>query len=184
MDIIARLRKERQDLVERVTRIDKMLEQLEEIDREARRLLSLTQPTQSTHAKGSEAVSATLGAPQTSSSQADNDATRRKTFTAATPKTPIRVFEAAVIEVLRETGQPMDRVALYEALTARGIVIGDGDRDKELNSLSARVYRMARDGRLTSQRGEGYSLKSDDDGNGDDGKRNPAVNDFDGSNLI
>ena len=57
----------------------------------------------------------------------------------------------------------MDRVALYETLTERNIVIGDGGREKDLNALSARVYRMARDpnNRISSERGRGYRLMVD-----------------------
>ena len=69
-------------------------------------------------------------------------------------------FQGAIIDVLRHNGTPMDRKALYEALMKRGVVIGDGDPDKEMNALSARVYRMKEDGILVSERGQGYQLKA------------------------
>jgi hypothetical protein len=78
-------------------------------------------------------------------------------------KTPVAAFERAVIEVLQEADGPMDRVAIYEALKERGITVGSGDRERELNVVSARVYRMALGGQLEGVRGQGYRLKTDTD---------------------
>ena len=69
-----------------------------------------------------------------------------------------------MLDALQSSDVPMDRVALYEALTRRGIVIGGGDRVNELNALSARVYRMALEGAIVNQPGKGYRLKRADEG--------------------
>ena len=154
MEIIQRLRKERQALVDRIELIDKMLHTYEAWGREAELLLALTE--EPTRAKESVRFH-------------DVPHTARDMRLAALDRlqwkhrsrTPIEQFERAVLDVLRNSDVPMDRVALYDALTSRGVIIGDGDRDKELNVLSARVYRMAKDGKILSQRGEGYRLNFD-----------------------
>ena len=174
MEIIARLREEREALVARIAQIDQMLKQYDEWGREAQRLLSLTSVVE---AGSHESRVGPSGAPAGAESevpvqpnfrQVGNVKIRvrsRSSLPVAGSKTPMPEFEAAVIDVLRESGQPMDRVALYDALTARGIVIGDGGRDKDLNALSARVYRMAQDpkNRISSERGQGYRLITDDE---------------------
>lgn len=173
MEIIARLREEREILVARVAQIDKMLRQYDEWGREAQRLLSLTGAP--VFAGGDENI-VSAAPSEIRSAKAPSERERGMvvdeegsagalaSLSVAAGKTPIPEFEAAVIEVLREAGKPMDRVELYEALTARGIVIGDGNRDKELNALSARVYRMARESknRISGERGQGYRLLPDD----------------------
>ncbi len=173
MEIAALLREEREALVARIAKIDKMLRQHDDWGREAQRLLSLTVAAESTPpdehpANGSTKIDAH---PTASTEPKYRDVSglrvrvRSRTFPeSASAKTPIPEFEAAVIDVLRAANRPMDRVALYEALTARGIVIGDGGRDKDLNALSARVYRMAQDpaNRISSLRGQGYWLETDD----------------------
>lgn len=150
MDMIARLRAERQAIVARLSEIDKIVAQYEQIERAAQQLLDGHRPidsqTMTAEPIKHEALPTSVALPDQAVS--------------AKRKTPIDEFEQAVIDVLLETAAPMDRVQLYDALMERGIVIGDGDRDKELNALSARVYRMTQSGRLTSQRGQGYSLKA------------------------
>lgn len=159
METINRLREERAQLVARLNQIDNILLRYQEWDREAKRLLAIDdgastvgkrEPTEAVAPSGvTPAVAAVADAPSV-------PAPKRV-------RTPMREFEAAVLDVLRESDFPMDRVALYDALVGRGIVIGDGDRDKELNALSARVYRMAKDGGIVSQRGEGYRLKREEE---------------------
>lgn len=174
MEIIARLREEREVLVARVAQIDKMLKQYDEWGLEAQRLLSLTRVIEADSHETRAAPSDTpIGAAsevpdQPSLRQGGNVRIRVRSASSQVvtgSKTPIPEFEAAVISVLRESGQPMDRVALYDALTARGIVIGDGDRGKELNALSARVYRMAQNptNRISGERGQGYRLVTDEE---------------------
>lgn len=153
MNVIARLREERQGLVARLDEIDKILTQYEQIERAAQRLLGGRPPIDS-QVMTPETVEHV--APLMPVASLDRTVSSKN-------KTPIDEFEQAVIDVLEETAAPMDRVQLYDALTERGIVIGDGDREKELNALSARVYRMTQAGRLTSRRGQGYSLKTDDE---------------------
>jgi hypothetical protein len=169
MELIIRLREERTALVDRLAQIDKMLQQYEEWGREAQRLLSLTVPVK-VESVDSATVHTTPN-PMASPDAFDQPKSRhvahdseqvasQSTLPATGRKTPISEFEATVIDVLRESSQPMDRVALYEALTARGIVIGSGNRDKDLNALSARVYRMAQEpkNRIFGERGQGYRL--------------------------
>ena len=177
MEIIARLREEREALVARIAQIDKMLKQYDEWGREAQRLLSLTsvvgagshESRVGPSGEPAGAGSAESEVPvQPNFRQVGNVEIRvrsRSSLPVAGSKTPMPEFEAAVIDVLRESGQPMDRVALYDALTTRGIVIGDGGRDKDLNALSARVYRMAQDpkNRISSERGQGYRLITDEE---------------------
>lgn len=174
MEIIARLREEREALVARIAQIDQMLKQYDEWGREAQRLLSLTSVVETGSHENRAGLSGTpAGAEaevpvQPIFRQVGNAKIRlrsRSSLPVAGSKTPMPEFEAAVIDVLRESGQPMDRVALYNALMARGIVIGDGGRDKDLNALSARVYRMAQDpnNRISSERGQGYRLITDDE---------------------
>lgn len=151
MEIIERLRAERQALVARMGEIDKMLRQYEELDRIAQTLLSPSSQSAEIADSRKPKIEGDVNVPITEYVQPNG--TRRK-------KTPIAEFEKAVTDVLRDADAPMDRAELYDALTARGIVIGDGNRDRELNALSARVYRMAQDGRLESQRGQGYRLKA------------------------
>lgn len=195
MEIIARLREEREALVARVSQIDKMLQQYDEWGREAQRLLSLTPAVEigSRDARAAPSdmpVGAESEVPdQPSFRQGGN--VRIRVRSASSPvvtgrKTPIPEFEAAVISVLRESGQPMDRVALYDALTARGIVIGDGDRDKELNALSARVYRMAQDpkNRISGERGQGYRLITDEESGEQEGVDDTANDEEDRDPLI
>lgn len=169
MEIIARLREERAALVARVSQIDKMLRQYEEWGREAQQLLSLTSAV---IPDSQEALSISADSPAAAEIDASDrpithqvgEVRPRVRPQIASPiaqrKTPISEFEAAVIDVLRQTGEPMDRVALYDALIARGIVIGDGGREKDLNALSARVYRMAKDPKngIFGERGQGYRL--------------------------
>lgn len=191
MEIIARLREERQALVERIAQIDKMLRQYEEWGREAQRLLSLTgmvesDPVAPPVAPAAQAVhTGTAVSDQSNVHDVGNGKVRMRTRSAVSvvgSKTPIPEFETAVIDVLRASGQPMDRVALYEALTARGIVIGDGGREKDLNALSARVYRMAQDpkNRIFGERGQGYRLIVDDDASGPESVDDSCVDNEDG----
>lgn len=195
MEIIARLREEREALVARVAQIDKMLQQYDEWGREAQRLLSLTPAVESDSREARAApsdtpVGAESGAPdQPNVRQVGNVRIRvrsRSSLPVAGSKTPMPEFEAAVISVLRESGQPMDRVALYDALTARGIVIGDGDRDKELNALSARVYRMAQDpkNRISGERGQGYRLITDEESGEQEGVDDTGTGEEDRDPLI
>lgn len=156
MDMIARLRAERQDLVARLGEIDKILTQYKQIERAAQQLLGDHPPVDS---RAMTAGPVEPVAPHTPATVPDRAVSAKN-------KTPIEEFEQAVIDVLQETAAPLNRVQLYDALTDRGIVIGDGDREKELNALSARVYRMTQTGRLTSRRGQGYSLKADGDVDG------------------
>lgn len=157
METIARLREERAQIAARLEQIDKILRQYDELDQEAKRLLSLTDESidaaKPAFIDAREHVTSRLHEGECAD-EIDTGAVKRT-------KTPMKEFEQAVLDVMHETGKPMDRVDLYDALTARGIVIGDGDRDKELNTLSARVYRMAKEGHLVSQRGEGYRLRQD-----------------------
>jgi len=147
METVSRLRQERAALVERLTQIDKILRQFDELDRNARLLLTTTPETRN--------VGIT-----TNAADIRKHAVLQHPPNKMPKKTPMAEFQAAVIDAIRESGGAMDRVELYEALTSRGIVIGDGDREKEVNALSARVYRMAQDGILVSERGQGYRLKS------------------------
>ena len=156
MDMIARLRAEQQALVARLSEIDKLLTQYEQFERAAQQLLGGRPPIDSRPMTAEPVEHDAPPAPPTPIVPPDRTVSAKN-------KTPIDEFEQAVIDVLDETAAPMDRVQLYDALTERGIVIGDGDRDKELNALSARVYRMTQAGRLTSRRGQGYSLKTDGD---------------------
>jgi len=158
MEIIGLLRAERQALVERLSEIDQMLRQYEELDRIAQTLLEPS--TSSARATDSRKPDVNSQSP---------DADRLPPAMGVTPntmrglvgrkKTPTDEFERLVIDILRDANAPLDRAELYDALTERGVVIGDGNRDKELNALSARLYRMAQAGHLDSKRGQGYLLK-------------------------
>lgn len=193
MEIIARLREERASLVARVSQIDKMLQQYEEWGREAQRLLSLTGTVKTDSAEDRAAPTDLLAGEVSETSdqpeyrQPGNIRIQaRSSFSVAGRKTPIPEFEAAVIDVLRESGQPMDRVALYNALTVRGVVIGHGGRDKDMNALSARIYRMARDPKngISGERGKGYQLIADDEVAGSDATGEASVDLLDDGNLI
>lgn len=180
MEIIARLRAEREALVARIGQIDNMLRQYDEWGREVERLLSLTASIPQEATEPVTSAAAPHLAPSVGEAPPRDTAPvmtrQRPSSSGKLAKTPMPEFEAAVVEVLRETGKPMDRVALYEALTERGVVIGSGGRDKDLNTLSARVYRMAQDpnNRISGERGQGYRLMPDDqsddaDTEGDEG---------------
>ena len=195
MEIIARLREERQALVDRVTQIDKMLQQYDEWGREAQQLLSLTGTAKAeAHldraAPADSTVFAESSEPEQPKFHQIGNVRVRLRSPSSSPvvgrKTPIPEFEAAVIDVLREVGQPMDRVALYEALTARNIVIGSGGRDRDLNALSARVYRMAQDpkNRISGERGQGYRLITDEESLESESVDGGAVDDEDRDPLI
>jgi hypothetical protein len=147
METITRLRDERAALVERLQQIDKILRQFDELDRNARQLLKLT--SEATIIDSSTVLTEPL-----------TESLARSSLREVRKKTPMAEFQGAIIDVLRHNGTPMDRKALYEALMKRGVVIGDGDPDKEMNALSARVYRMKEDGILVSERGQGYQLKA------------------------
>lgn len=154
MEIIELLRKERQSLVERLKVIDKMLCQFEDLGRNAEALL--TRGESSTKVTDSHVpvvkFESGVAAPTVLAAREMPGLARRA-------KTSTEEFERVVIDILREADAPMDRAQLYDALTKRGVVIGDGDRNKELNALSARVYRMAQAGHLENKRGRGYQLK-------------------------
>jgi hypothetical protein len=195
MEIIARLREERQALVDRVAQIDKMLQQYEEWGREAQQLLSLTGAAKAeSHLDhvapaASTAVAESNEPEQPKFRQVGNERDRLRAPSLLPDvgrKTPMPEFEAAVIDVLRESGQPMDRVALYEALTTRGIVIGSGSRDRDLNALSARVYRMALDSSngISGERGQGYRLITDEENPEPDSHDGGLVDDEDRDPLI
>lgn len=195
MEIIARLREEREALVARIAQIDKMLKQYDEWGREAQQLLSLTGAAKAESNLDHVAPAAVTDVAESSEPeqpkfrQVGNVRVRLRSpssLPVVGRKTPMPEFEAAVIDVLRESGQPMDRVALYEALTGRGIVIGSGGRDRDLNALSARVYRMAQDpsSGISGERGQGYRLVTDeeipepdsvDGGDVDDEDRDPLI---------
>lgn len=169
MEIISRLREERQALVTRIVQIDKMLQQYDEWGREAQRLLSLTgsQIATANTATDANLPSADVDYAVVNDQQPvvrSGGMKRRTSFPKVGAKTPMREFEAAVIEVLRASAEPLDRVGLYDALINRGIVIGGGNRGRELNALSARVYRMAQDSKngISSERGQGYRLITDE----------------------
>lgn len=159
METITRLREERAQLVARLNQIDNILRRYEEWDREAKRLLAINDAASIV----SECVSTDAAAPGVVTPEVTAGADAASVPARKRVRTSMKEFEAAVLDVLRESDVPMDRVALYDALIGRGIIIGDGDRDKELNALSARVYRMARGGGIVSQRGEGYRLRRDDE---------------------
>lgn len=195
MEIIARLREEREALVARIAQIDKMLQQYDEWGREAQRLLSLTSVVEAgSHENRAGPSDVPAGAESEVPVQpnfrqvgnAKNLERSRSSLPVAGSKTPMPEFEAAVIDVLRESGQPMDRVALYDALTARGIVIGDGGRDKDLNALSARVYRMAQDpkNRIAGERGQGYRLITDEENGEQEGVDDTGTDEEDRDPLL
>ena len=195
MEIIARLREERAALVARVTQIDKMLQQYEEWGREAQQLLSLTGTAKAeSHidhvALAASTIVAETSEPEQPKFRREGNVPVRLGSPSSLPvvgrKTPIPEFEAAVIDVLRESGQPMDRVALYEALTARGIVIGSGGRERDLNALSARVYRMAQVpiNRISGERGQGYRLIADEENPESDSVDGGLVDDEDRDPLL
>lgn len=190
MEIIVRLREERAALVARVSQIDKMLQQYEEWGREAQQLLSLTGTAKAESNLDHVGPAAETDVAESSEPehpkfrQVGNVRVRLRSpssLPVVSRKTPIPEFETAVIDVLRESGQPMDRTELYEALTARGIVIGDGGRNSDLNALSARVYRMAQDpkNRISGERGQGYRLLDDEENletdSVDDEDRDPLI---------
>lgn len=195
MEIIVRLREERAALVARVSQIDKMLQQYEEWGREAQQLLSLTGTAKAESNLDHVAPAAETDVAESSEPehpklrQVGNVRVRLRSpssLPVVSRKTPIPEFEAAVIDVLRESGQPMDRTTLYEALTARGIVVGSGGRDRDLNALSARVYRMAQDpsNGISGERGQGYRLITDEENPEPDSVDGGVVDDEDRDPLI
>lgn len=156
MELIIRLREERAALVARLAQIDQMLSQYEEWGRAAQRLISLTNQSNHESEKTYETQGDQTGVPSRAYSGEGVPSH------AAKKKTPIKEFQQTILDILRESMVPMDRVALYDALISRGVVIGDGDREKDLNVLSARVYRLAQETRLiVSERGQGYRWVGD-----------------------
>jgi hypothetical protein len=191
MEIISRLREEREVLVARIAQINKMLQQYDEWGREAQRLLSLTGSQGATANTSTDANLPSVNVDDAEASDhkpvvRSGGIRRRTTFPKVGAKTPMREFEAAVIEVLRASAEPLDRIGLYDALIDRGIVIGDGDRDRELNALSARVYRMAQDPKngISSERGQGYRLITDQESLESESVDGGAVDDEDRDSLI
>jgi hypothetical protein len=179
MEFIALLQKERQTLEGRIKEIDKMLSQYRELERNAQALLSLTTSDQ----RSADSQMVATDDPSLSVGNALSAIYKTGLALPHRPreKTPTEEFEQAVIDLMRESDAPMDRSEIYDALMARGIVIGDGDKDKELNALSARLYRMAQAGHLVSKRGQGYRLNNRDprerDDDHDDRERNDDYDD-------
>lgn len=170
MEIIARLREEREALVARIERIDEMLRQYEEWGREAAQLITVTGSiTDQPEASRTTVEPATLTVAQTrpvdaTSAIASSIGLRMPwPLLTSKPKTPIAQFEKTVIDVLRKATRPIDRTEIYEELLKRGVIIGSGGRDRDLNALSARVYRMAQDPKnlIKSERGQGYWIDAD-----------------------
>jgi hypothetical protein len=195
LEIIVQLRAERAALVDRVAHIDKILKRYDDLSREAEQLLSSDKLTSKPETSGASSAAsmaddAEVQPKHTSSSMEDVamkvPRVRNRNRTMLRQKTPIEQFEEAVIDVLRGSAVSMDRNALYDALTARGIVIGDGDKERELNALSARVYRMSQgaDSPLVNRRGQGYRLRSEDDFSTADQGVDKTEEDFPNSDLI
>lgn len=161
MKIKELLLKERQELVDRLAQIDKMLGQYDELERAAQALITgSTRPAISIDSHDQRTEEKTPGEDQAPDTRHPDTEARSRL------KTPTDEFERAVIDILREADAPMDRTELYDALTERGVVIGGGDKGKELNALSARIYRMAKAGHLEGKRGSGYRLKHPEELNG------------------
>lgn len=178
MEIVERLREEREALVARLAKIDKILDQYEEWGRMAQSVLShpttISTNTPLTHRRPDVALQADTPDSHATVSEPSKKigGIPKRTSWSNTPtlKTPMAEFEAAVIDVLRFAQKPMDRTELYDSLTERGIVIGSGGRDRDLNALSARVYRMAQDPRnnIKGERGLGYWIDEEISGENED----------------
>lgn len=151
MNAIEKLRAERQILVERLGEIDKILGQYQEIQRMAESYFATrTANTPSTDSASDPVAFSEPQRVETTKLMMPMPSVRK-------PKTSMADFERAVIKVLSEANEPLDRSALYKALIERDVVIGSPDENADLNTLSARMFRMKE--RVFNMKGYGYWLK-------------------------
>lgn len=151
MNAIEKLQAERQRLVERLAEIDKILGQYEELERIAESYFA----TSATHTPSTDLASERVALAEPQRVEPTKPMMPMPNMRKA--KTPMADFEQAVVEVLSEVEEPLDRSALYKALLDRDVVIGSADENADLNTLSARMSRMKKN--VTNVRGYGYWLK-------------------------
>lgn len=151
MNPIEKLIAERQRLVERLEQINQILRQYEELQRIAEGYWSLDEPQS---ASGEPAPQPSSDNPSIDETLGPNDPATRVPVKS---KTPMAEFDTVVMEILRTSEKPLNRSALYEAVCARGVVIGSGNESSDLNTLSARMSRMAdKTDKVVNIRGYGY----------------------------
>lgn len=155
MDAIERLKQERQHLAERLAEIDHILSKYEEINRLAERLFSQLATEQQNTDSLSFRREALLGFERKAHGVVEKRQPESGPQNA--PKTPMEEFEKVVLQILDEADRPLDRVALYDELQNRKVVIGSVDKGADLNTLSARMSRMKG---VTNLKGFGYWLES------------------------
>jgi len=151
MNAIEKLQRERQRLVDRLAEIDKILGRYKELERIAESYFV----TRSPHTPLTDSASEPVELPDLQRVESTNPM-----FTMSgvrKPKTPMAEFERKVVEVLSEVEEPLDRSALYKALTERDVVIGSPDERSDLNTLSARMSRMKE--KIVNVSGYGYWLR-------------------------
>lgn len=151
MNAIEKLQAERQRLVARLAEIDKILGQYQEIQRIAESYFAKNAP----HTPSTDSVSGPETLPEPQCVEPTKPMMRMPGF--RKPKTPMADFEQAVVEMLSEVEEPLDRSALYKALTERDVVIGSPDERSDLNTLSARMSRMKE--KIVNVSGYGYWLR-------------------------
>lgn len=151
MNAIDKLQAERQRLVGRLAEIDKILGQYEELQRVAESYFT----TNASHTPPSDSGADPVAMRE--SKELETNLSMSAMPGVRRPKTPMVDFERAVIEVLSEAEEPLDRSVLYKALLDRDVVIGSPDESSDLNTLSARMSRMKE--KVVNVRGHGYWLK-------------------------
>lgn len=151
MNAIEKLQAERQRLVERLTEIDKILRQYQEVQRMAESYFDATTP----HTRHTDSASGIVELSEVQRVEPPKPMMPMRDF--RKPKTPMVDFEQAVVEVLSEAEEPLDRSALYKALIQRDVVIGSPDESSDLNTLSARMSRMKE--KIVNVSGYGYWLR-------------------------
>jgi hypothetical protein len=151
MNPIEKLIAERQRLVERLEQIDQILRQYEEIQRIAEGYFL---PDESRPTSREPAPQPAVGVSSVADILVPSNPTTR---VPVQPKTPMPEFDRIVMEILGASERPLNRSALYEAVCARGVVIGSGDESSDLNTLSARMSRMVdKTDKVVNIKGYGY----------------------------
>ncbi len=156
MDAITKLRQERAALAARLHQIDNILEKSDELQRLAMRLLPANYESLPTADSPEEVLSDSVKQVAVTEDTKPNAAKGKPSLAS---KTPMDIFEANVVDLLKQTDIPLDRADLYSQLVTRGVVIGSAGPKADLNALSARMSRM--DG-VVNIRGFGYWLVSRD----------------------
>ncbi len=138
MDAVAKLKREREALMERLAKIERALDEYTEWEKRVAGLV------------------AAVNLPEQQRSTLDPTEYDDDALTPSEQSTPSHVFEERLREILESLEEPITRKALLLELRARNVVVGGKN---ELNTLGTRLYRTPW---VENIKGHGYWLSERD----------------------